>query len=65
MPSPKRRQTGVKTQPVGAGHGDPSSEDVAYERYVREQIERGLADIKAGRVISDEKIRQKFGIGGK
>jgi len=37
-------------------------EDLQYRLYVREKIERGLADIDAGRVVSHEDIKRKFGI---
>jgi predicted transcriptional regulator len=35
-------------------------DDVAYEVYVRQRIARGLEDMKAGRLISDEEIRREF-----
>lgn len=35
-------------------------DDVAYEVYVRQRIARGLEDVKAGRLISDEEIRREF-----
>ncbi|MCI0354631.1 MAG: hypothetical protein L0099_06275 [Acidobacteria bacterium] len=35
-------------------------DDVLYEVYVRQKIARGLADLDAGRVISDEEIRREF-----
>jgi predicted transcriptional regulator len=41
---------------------DATWEDVQYSLYVREKIERGLADIEAGRVVSHEDIKRKFGI---
>lgn len=33
-----------------------------YEIYVRQKIESGLADIKAGRVVTDEEMRKAFGL---
>jgi predicted transcriptional regulator len=41
---------------------DATWEDLQYSLYVREKIERGLADIEAGRVVSHEDIKRKFGI---
>jgi len=36
--------------------------DLRYQIYVRESIERGLEDSRAGRVKSVEEIRKKFGL---
>lgn len=36
-----------------------SMEDIQYHLYVREKIERGLADIEAGRVVSHEEVKRK------
>ena len=35
---------------------------LAYTLYVRRKIERGLADIKAGRVVPHSEILKEFGI---
>jgi predicted transcriptional regulator len=35
-------------------------DDVMYEVYVRQEIAQGLADVEAGRVISDEEMRREF-----
>ena len=35
-------------------------DDVAYEVYIRQKIARGLADIEAGRLVSDEEVRRQF-----
>ncbi len=35
-------------------------DDVLYEVYIRQKIARGLADMEAGRVVSDEEIRREF-----
>lgn len=46
-------------------HGLPessSSEDIMYRLYVRQKIDIGLADIKAGRVHSHVVIRKQFGL---
>ena len=37
-------------------------EDLMYEIYVREAIEEGLADSRAGRVVDVRKVRSKFGL---
>jgi predicted transcriptional regulator len=38
---------------------DASLEDIQYHIYVRQQIDRGLSDIEAGRVVShDEVVRR-------
>ena len=46
---------------------DATWDDVMYRLYVRQSIERGLADSDAGRTVSHEDVRQmlrdRFGIG--
>ena len=37
-------------------------DDLMHEIYVRQSIEKGLADIEAGRTTSVEKVREKFGL---
>ena len=38
---------------------DASLEDIQYHIYVRQQVDRGLADVEAGRVVShDEVVRR-------
>lgn len=37
-------------------------DDLMHEIYVRQTIEAGLADVKAGRVISVEQVRKRFGL---
>ena len=41
---------------------DSTWEDLMYQIYVRETIEAGLADSKAGRVTDVEKVRDEFGL---
>ena len=41
---------------------DVSWDEVAYRMEVRASIERGLADIEAGRVTPQEEIEKHFGI---
>lgn len=35
---------------------DTSLEDIQYHLYVRQKIERGLEDVKAGRTLSEEEL---------
>ncbi len=37
-------------------------DDLMYEIYVRQAVESGLSDSEAGRVISVEEVRAKFGL---
>ncbi len=37
-----------------------SWDDIMYELYVKEKIEEGLADIKAGRTISHEQVKAEL-----
>jgi predicted transcriptional regulator len=37
-------------------------EDLMYEVYVRQTIEAGLEDSRAGRVLPVEEVRAKFGL---
>jgi hypothetical protein len=41
---------------------DATWEDLMYEIYVRQAIERGLADSDAGRTVSVEQIKAKYGL---
>ena len=36
-----------------------SMEDIQYHLYVREKIEKGLADVAAGRVFSHEEVKRQ------
>jgi predicted transcriptional regulator len=38
-------------------------DDLVHEIYVRQSIEKGLADSEAGRTTSVEEVREKFGLG--
>ncbi len=42
---------------------DATWEDLQYQIYVRQAIESGLKDSKAGRVVSLEEARRQFGLG--
>ncbi len=35
-------------------------EDIQYHIYVRQKIEAGLADIEAGRVLTQEQVEAQF-----
>ena len=37
-----------------------SFEDIQYHIYVREKIERGLADVKNGKLLSQEEVEQRM-----
>jgi predicted transcriptional regulator len=37
-------------------------DDLMHEIYVRQYIERGLADSEAGRTTNVEEVREKFGL---
>jgi predicted transcriptional regulator len=39
---------------------DCSLEDVQYHLYVVQKVERGLADVEAGRTISHEEVEQEL-----
>lgn len=40
---------------------DSSCEDIQYHIYIiREKIERGLKDVKEGRVLSQEEVEQRM-----
>jgi predicted transcriptional regulator len=40
---------------------DCTLEQIQYHLYAREQVERGQADIEAGRVVSHEEAKRKVG----
>ena len=66
MPTAKapRRRT-LKTEAIKLVRGLPESsswDDLMYRIYVRQKIDAGLADIKAGRVHSHAAIRKQFGL---
>jgi len=39
---------------------DATFEDIQYHIYVQEKIERGMKDIKEGRVLSQEEIERRM-----
>jgi predicted transcriptional regulator len=42
---------------------DATWDDLMYKIYVRQSIEAGLEDSKAGRIIEVKEVRAKFGLG--
>jgi predicted transcriptional regulator len=38
---------------------EASYEDIQYHIYVREKIERGLQDVREGRVLTEEEFEQR------
>jgi predicted transcriptional regulator len=41
---------------------DATWDDLMYRIYVRQNIEAGLADSEAGRVVDAEDLRKEFGL---
>jgi predicted transcriptional regulator len=41
---------------------DATWDDLMHEIYVRQTIEKGLADSRAGRVSSVAEVREKYGL---
>jgi predicted transcriptional regulator len=41
---------------------DVTWDDLMYQIYVRQNIEAGLADSEAGRVVEVDEIRKRFGL---
>ena len=39
---------------------DATLEDIQYHIYVKQKIAQGLADVRAGRVVSQEQVEQRF-----
>ena len=39
-----------------------TGDDLMHEIYVRQSIEKGLADSEAGRTTSVEEVREEFGL---
>jgi predicted transcriptional regulator len=63
MPSAIAKRKSVKSEAIKLVRGlAPSStwDDLMYRIYVRQKIEAGLADIRAGRVHSHAAIRKEF-----
>ena len=39
---------------------DATLEDIQYHIYVKQKIALGLADVRAGRVLSQEQVERRF-----
>ncbi|QXD16944.1 hypothetical protein GQ464_008425 [Rhodocaloribacter litoris] len=39
---------------------DVTFEDIIYELYFLQKVERGLEDVKEGRTVSHEEVRKEF-----
>ncbi|GIV04401.1 MAG: hypothetical protein KatS3mg042_0724 [Rhodothermaceae bacterium] len=39
---------------------DVTFEDIIYELYFLQKVERGLKDVKEGRTVSHEEVRKEF-----
>jgi len=63
MPTISRKKTDVKSRAIRLIRDlptDSSWDDLMYRIYVRQKIETGLADVRAGRTRSHESIRREF-----
>jgi predicted transcriptional regulator len=52
----------VQTAGDESGKLQSRQKELDYEQYVRQAIERGLADSDAGRTMSIEDVRSRFGL---
>jgi hypothetical protein len=65
MPSVKASKAPIKSAAARLVRSLPDSaswEDLMYQIYVRQKIEAGLADLKAGRKHSHAAVRKEFGL---
>jgi hypothetical protein len=65
MSAIKGQVKGIKTSAMRIIRDLPSGaswDDLMYQIYVRQKIEAGLADIKAGKVHSHDAIKKEFGL---
>jgi hypothetical protein len=65
MPATKAKRTNVKSEAIKLVRGlSPSStwDDLMYRIYVRQKIDAGLSDFRAGRVHSHASIRKEFAL---
>jgi predicted transcriptional regulator len=63
MPSAIAKRKNVKSEAIKLVRRLPRSstwDDLMYRIYVRQKIEAGLADIRAGRVHTHASIRKEF-----
>ena len=65
MPTTKAKPRSVRAEAirlVGGLTASSSWDDLMDRTYVRQKIETGLADFRAGRVHSHAAIRKEFGL---
>lgn len=65
MPTAKGQPKNIKTQAIRIIRDLPNGaswDDLMYQIYVRQKIEAGLADVKAGKVHSHEAIKKEFSL---
>ena len=63
MPTLKAQKRSFKSRAMSLVRDLPQNsswDDLMYRIYVRQKIEAGLADLRAGRVHSHESIRREF-----
>lgn len=63
MLTTKRTRKGIKADALKLVRnlpGNASWDDLMYRIYVRQKIDAGLTDIRAGRVVSHEAMRKEF-----
>ena len=41
---------------------DATWDDLLYEIYVRQSVEAGLDDIRAGRLVSSDEVKRRLGL---
>ena len=65
MPTVKSSKPSLKSRAMSLVRTLPANsswDDLMYRIYVRQTIEAGLADVRAGRVHSHASIRREFGL---
>ena len=65
MPSATTKKKSVKSEAIKLVRGMPESttwDDLMYRIYVRQKIEAGLADVRAGKNHSHASIRKEFAL---
>ena len=65
MPIAKAKRRSVKTEAIRLVRGlseSSSWDDLMYRIYVRQKIETGLGDLRAGKVHTHAAVRKEFGL---
>jgi predicted transcriptional regulator len=60
MAEPSSKQLALRA--IEALPADASIEDAMERLYVIAQVERGLADVEAGRLVPHDEVRERFGL---